>query len=191
MRKALIVVDMQNDFLTGALRNEEGIAVIPRVADRIKKAKENGETLVFTRDTHFKDTYMESEEGKNLPVEHCIQGTDGWEIAPELKELIPADAVTVGIGDSVEPALSAAAVVIDKPIFGSAALGEYLKNKGFEEIELIGVCTDICVISNAMLAKAFLPNAHVSVDPSCCAGVTPQSHDTALEAMKACHIEII
>ncbi|MCR5178713.1 MAG: cysteine hydrolase [Lachnospiraceae bacterium] len=191
MKKALIVIDMQNDFLTGALRNEEGIQAIPRVADRIRKAAESGETVIYTRDTHFEETYMGSEEGKNLPVPHCIRGTKGWEIAPKLQELIPADAVTIGIDDSVAPALGAQTVVIDKPTFGSAGLGELLKSEGFEEVELVGVCTDICVISNALLTKAFLPNAHVSVDPACCAGVTPDSHNTALDAMRACHIEIL
>ena len=191
MKKALIVIDMQNDFLTGALRNEEGIRVIPRVADKRKQAAKNGETIIFTRDTHFEDTYMSSEEGKNLPVPHCIRGTEGWEIAPELKELIPADAVTLAIGDSIDPKLDATTIVIDKPTFGSAVLGELLKNAAFDEVELVGVCTDICVISNALLTKAFLPNAHVAVDPACCAGVTPDSHNTALDAMRACHIEVL
>ncbi len=175
MRKVLIVVDMQNDFVTGALRNEEAIAIVPNVVKKVKEERAKDTDIIFTRDTH-KEDYMNTEEGRNLPVPHCIYKTEGWEIIDELKEL--AD-------DSI---------VVDKVTFGSRDLGQMLLDKDMEkritELELIGICTDICVISNALLAKAFLPNIPISVDKSCCAGVTIESHNTALEAMKACHIKI-
>ena len=169
MKKVLVVIDMQVDFTTGALKNEDAIAVIPAVKKRIEAAQAAGEDIIFTRDTHAAD-YLTTEEGRNLPVEHCIKGTPGWEIVPELRD--------------------AADEIIDKPTFGSTELGERLSQGGYDEVELIGVCTDICVISNAMIAKAFLPNAHVIVDASCCAGVTKESHLAALEAMKVCHGEV-
>jgi nicotinamidase-related amidase len=169
MKKVLVVIDMQVDFTTGALKNEDAIAVIPAVKKRIEAARAAGEDIIFTRDTHAAD-YLTTEEGRNLPVEHCIKGTPGWEIVPELRD--------------------AADEIIDKPTFGSRELGERLSQGGYDEVELIGVCTDICVISNAMIAKAFLPNAHVIVDGSCCAGVTKESHLAALEAMKVCHVEV-
>ncbi len=174
-RKLLIVVDMQNDFTTGALRNEDAIAIIPNVVSKVKAALDDGTDVIFTRDTHH-DDYMGSEEGRNLPVPHCIEGTPGWELIDELK-----------------PLAGAPARVIDKVTFGSSKLGQLLSSEyaDCDQVELIGICTDICVISNALLTKAFLPDAHVSVDASCCAGVTPQSHRTALEAMKACHVEIV
>ncbi|MCR5094558.1 MAG: cysteine hydrolase [Lachnospiraceae bacterium] len=169
MKKVLVVIDMQVDFTTGALKNEDAIAVIPAVKKRIEAARAAGEDIIFTRDTHTAD-YLSTEEGRNLPVEHCVKGTPGWEIVPELS--------------------SFAEEVIDKPTFGSRELGERLAEGAYDEVELIGVCTDICVISNAMIAKAFLPNAHVIVDGSCCAGVTKESHLAALEAMKVCHVEV-
>jgi len=174
-KKLLIVVDMQNDFTTGALRNEDAIAIIPNVVEKVKKALDEGTDVIFTRDTHH-DDYMNTEEGRNLPVPHCISGSEGWELIDELK-----------------PYADKAAGIIDKLTFGSSELGAKLAKDYADAtgIELIGICTDICVISNALLTKAFLPNAHVRVDASCCAGVTPDSHNTALEAMKACHIEVV
>ena len=174
-RKLLIVVDMQNDFTTGALRNEDAIAIIPNVVTKVKEALADGTDVIFTRDTHY-DNYMGTEEGKNLPVPHCIEGTPGWELIDELKPY------------AVSPAR-----IIDKLTFGSSELGQLLSSEyaDCDQIELIGICTDICVISNALLTKAFLPDAHVRVDASCCAGVTPESHRTALDAMKACHVEIV
>lgn len=171
MQKVLIVVDMQNDFIDGALGTKEAVAIVPKVADKIKKFKG---TVLFTRDTHSKK-YMETQEGKKLPVPHCIKGTDGWQIRPELDRLRKTDAV-------------------DKPAFGSSKLAKKLvsmnKENPIESITLIGVCTDICVISNALLAKAFLPEVPVIVDSACCAGVTPKSHKNALEAMKMCQIKV-
>ncbi|MBR3753606.1 MAG: cysteine hydrolase [Clostridia bacterium] len=171
MQKILIVVDMQNDFIDGALGTGEAVAIVGKV-----KAKIEGfdGKVIFTRDTHFAD-YLTTQEGKNLPVEHCIKDSYGWQIRKELDDLRKGDA-------------------IDKPAFGSAELGEILKaensSEEIESITLIGLCTDICVISNAMLIKAFLPEVKVKVDAACCAGVTPDSHKTALSAMKMCQIEI-
>lgn len=175
MRKLLIVVDMQNDFVTGALRNEEAIVMVPNAVQKIRAAKEAGTELIFTRDTHFED-YMETEEGKNLPVPHCLKGTEGWEIIDALKEFAED------------------AKIFDKVTFGARELGAYLAQENerekIDEVELIGICTDICVISNALLVKAFLPNIPIGVDAACCAGVTPATHKTALDAMKMCQIQV-
>lgn len=172
MKKVLIVVDMQRDFTYGALRNEEAIKIIPNVADRVREALSNGEEVIFTLDTHERD-YLETEEGKNLPVAHCVKDTEGWKLVEELEEYAKEGACIV------------------KDTFGSVSLGKALQKIEPEEIELIGICTDICVISNALLSKAFCPNAHIRVNAGLCAGVTKESHQTALEAMKACHIEVI
>lgn len=167
--KILVVVDMQNDFIDGALGTKEAEAIVSNVAEKIKGY--DG-TVIYTRDTH-KPEYLSTQEGKNLPVEHCIEDSDGWKIS----EKLPVDKD---------------AKIINKPTFGSKELGLYLeelsKNETIDEIELIGLCTDICVISNALLIKAFLPEVPVFVDPACCAGVTPESHDNALSAMKMCQI---
>lgn len=173
MSKTLVVIDMQKDFLTGALRNEEAIKVASAVKAKLEKAKAEGDTILFTRDTHSED-YMQTEEGRNLPVPHCIKGTDGWEIIPELEAEKYADEI------------------IDKETFGSRDLGEYFKEHAddVDEVEFVGVCTDICVISNVILTKAMIPNKKIYVDAAACAGVTPAAHDTALAAMKACHIII-
>lgn len=166
----LIVVDMQNDFIDGALGTAEAVKIVPAVRKRIEQAHENGETVIFTRDTHSED-YLDSQEGRNLPVAHCIAHTEGWEISSAL----PA-------GD---------ALILDKPTFGSVDLGRCLAGLAPDRVELIGLCTDICVISNALLVKAFLPEVPVAVDAACCAGVTPDSHRRALDAMRACQIEIL
>lgn len=171
MQNILVVVDMQNDFIDGALGTAEAVAIVPGVAEKIKNFAGR---VIFTRDTH-EENYMETQEGKNLPVPHCIRGTEGWEISPVLSELVKD-------------------VCIDKPTFGSIELGLYLKGlnetEPIEKITFIGLCTDICVISNVMIAKAVLPEVEVAVDASCCAGVTPQSHSNALEAMKMCQVTI-
>jgi len=172
MQDILIVVDMQNDFIDGALGTKEAVAIVPKVREKIQQFKG---TVLFTRDTHGPN-YLQTQEGRNLPVEHCIKDTDGWQIRLELDAL-----------RKTEP--------IDKVTFGSAELGFKLAEMNAEEpigsITLIGLCTDICVISNAMIVKAFLPEVPVRVDASCCAGVTPESHENALAAMKCCQIEII
>ncbi|MBP3458183.1 MAG: cysteine hydrolase [Lachnospiraceae bacterium] len=171
MQEILVVVDMQNDFIDGALGTAEAAAIVPKVEQKIREF--NGKVF-FTRDTH-EENYLESQEGKNLPVPHCIRNTPGWEIRPELSELQKE-------------------IPIDKETFGSVKLGELLKAEDKEnpikKITFVGLCTDICVISNALLAKAFLPEAEIVVDAACCAGVTPESHKTALAAMKVCQIKI-
>ena len=169
MSKILVVVDMQNDFIDGALGTPEAIAIVPYVKQVIETF--DGKVL-FTRDTHFAD-YLNTQEGKNLPVKHCIKDTVGWQIHPELESLRKTDA-------------------IDKLTFGSSVLPERLaKEDNIESITFIGLCTDICVISNAMVTKAFFPEVPLYVDAKACAGVTPQSHKNALEAMKMCQITIV
>lgn len=173
--KILIVIDMQNDFLHGALKNDDGIKIIPALAKKIEECKAQGYQIIATRDTHYSD-YLSTQEGKKLPVTHCVKGTYGWQINDQIK---------TALGDCL---------IFDKPTFGSTTLADYLKETylrdGDAQIELVGVCTDICVISNAMLIKAALPEARISVISSLCAGVTPTSHQTALDAMRACQIEI-
>lgn len=169
MAKILIVVDMQNDFIDGALGTKEAVAIVPYVKKVIERFE--GKVL-FTRDTHF-DNYMETQEGKNLPVAHCIQWTEGWQIHPELEKLRKTDA-------------------IDKVTFGSKDLVEILKQEeNIDEITFVGLCTDICVISNVMVVKAFYPEVPLVVDAKGCAGVTVQSHLNALEAMKMCQVKVI
>ncbi len=167
--KYLIVVDMQNDFIDGALGSNEALAIVPYVKELITSFE--GKVL-FTRDTHF-DNYMETQEGRNLPVKHCIKGTEGWEIRGELDKLRKTEA-------------------IDKITFGAKELAEVLKGeKEIDSITFVGLCTDICVISNVMLLKAFYPEIPIIVDAKGCAGVTPESHRTALEAMKAVQVRIV
>ena len=167
--KYLIVVDMQNDFIDGALGTKEAAAIVPYV----KSVIENFDgKVIFTRDTHF-ENYMETQEGANLPVPHCIKGTDGWQIRAELDALRRTE-------------------TIDKLTFGSSALVDVLKaEKDIESITFVGLCTDICVISNAMVVKAFFPEVPLIVDAKGCAGVSPESHQRSLEAMKVCQIKII
>ncbi len=171
MQNVLVVVDMQNDFIDGALGTPEAAAIVPKV---IRKVKNFDGTVLFTRDTHT-GTYMNTQEGRNLPVQHCIKGTKGWEIRGELEELRKTEA-------------------IDKVTFGSSVLPERLLQMDEKEqigsITFVGLCTDICVVSNAMVTKAFLPEVPIIVDAACCAGVTPESHKNALEAMKCCQIQI-
>lgn len=171
MKELLVVVDMQVDFVTGALGTKEAQEIVENVVSRVQKAKECGKDIIFTMDTHHQD-YLMTQEGRNLPVPHCMKGTEGWMLIPELREL------TKGC------------TVLEKPVFGSTALAHIAGKNAYENIELIGVCTDICVISNAMILKSTLPEALICVDASCCAGVTVQSHKNALEAMKMCQIEI-
>ena len=168
-RRLVAVIDMQNDFIDGALGTREAQGIVEKVRERILAAHAAGEELVYTRDTHGED-YLSLQEGKNLPVPHCIKGSSGWQIS----ERMPV------YGE-----------VIDKPTFGSTVLAEKIKSGGYESVEFVGLCTDICVISNALLAKAFSPETKIFVRADCCAGVTPQSHETALSAMRACQIEII
>lgn len=177
MKKLLIVVDMQNDFISGSLGTKEAQAIVPRVKEKIEEhyRKYNGD-VIFTRDTHS-DNYLETNEGKHLPVEHCIRGTWGWEIHDELKPSLHDH-------------------IIDKKSFGYndwwhkiAYYDIYIDND--TDIELIGLCTDICLVSNALILKAEYPEANIIVDASCCAGTTVERHKAALEVMKSCQIEVV
>ena len=169
MKNLLIVVDMQNDFITGALGTGEARAILP---DVVKLVESWDGPVAFTRDTHGPG-YLDTQEGKHLPVPHCLKGTDGWQIAGALRPW----------ADS--------APVFDKPAFGSPALAHWCSGQQPDSITLCGVCTGICVISNALLPKAALPETPVKVIARCCACVTPQSHQTALDAMKLCQVEIV
>lgn len=172
MKQILIIVDMQNDFIDGALGTKEAAAIVPKVEDKIRNF--DGEVF-FTRDTH-ETWYLETQEGKNLPVPHCIRGAEGWQIRKELDAL-----------RKTEP--------IDKETFGSTDLAADLlalhEDEEIGSITLVGLCTDICVISNALLIKATLPEVPIYVDAACCAGVTPESHENALKAMEACQIKVM
>lgn len=169
MSKLLVVVDMQKDFVDGSLGTKEAVAIVPQVVQEIENF--DGD-IVFTLDTHS-SIYLETQEGKNLPVPHCIKGTEGWKL-----------------DKAIEP-LASGRRIFEKPTFGSVELAEYVADSDYDDITLIGLCTDICVLSNAMLIKAFLPEVKVSVKADSCAGVTPESHENALLAMKMCQINII
>ena len=174
MKKVLVVIDMQNDFIDGALGTDEAVKIVGSVAEKIREYE--GQTVFATRDTH-EENYLETAEGRHLPVPHCIRGTKGWEIRPEIAgALAQADAQ-----------------VIDKPTFGSEVLARKLQKMAEQEelsIELVGLCTDICVVSNALLIKAKLPETPLRVDPACCAGVTRKSHAAALLTMKMCQVDV-
>lgn len=172
MRKILVVVDMQRDFIDGSLGTKEAQGIVEAVKEKIRTYEP--ENVVATRDTH-PENYLETYEGRHLPVEHCIEGTDGWQLYPGIDELLSG------------------CVIFDKPTFGSVKLAEYLKKLNAAspiEVEIVGLCTDICVISNALLIKAYLPEVNISLDPKCCAGVTPESHEAALTTMRSCQIQI-
>lgn len=177
MKKVLLVIDMQNDFIDGALGTPEAEAIVDNVVAKVKAYIADPKGAVFaTRDTHHPD-YLSTQEGKNLPVEHCVEGTDGWQLRAELAALIPE------------------ANIFNKPTFGSldlaAAMKElYDQEAGDVTFEFVGLCTDICVASNALLLKATMPEASISLDPSCCAGVTPEKHEAALETMRSCQIYV-
>ena len=170
MKRLLVVVDMQNDFITGSLGTPEAQAIVPNVKAKIEEYKANGDEIIFTRDTHNAD-YLETQEGKRLPIKHCINGTWGWIIAdevnyPEYKH-------------------------INKPTFGCKFLEHYIDKDEIYQIELVGLCTDICVVSNALILKAIYPEMFMVVDADCCAGTTPEKHVAALETMKSCQIAVI
>ena len=172
MRKILVVVDMQRDFIDGSLGTKEAQGIVEAVKEKIRTYEP--ENVVATRDTH-PENYLKTYEGRHLPVEHCIEGTDGWQLYPGIDELLSG------------------CVIFDKPTFGSVKLAEYLKKLNAAspiEVEIVGLCTDICVISNALLIKAYLPEVNISLDPKCCAGVTPESHEAALTTMRSCQIQI-
>ena len=173
MRKLLIVIDMQNDFIDAALGTPEAVSIVEAVKEKIRSYPP--ENVIATMDTHG-ENYFDTQEGQNLPVMHCIRGTDGWRIRADIAELLTE------------------AKIYEKPTFGSLALAEDLKalsEKEAIELELIGLCTDICVVSNALLLKAAMPEVKISADASCCAGVTPEKHLAALETMRSCQIQIL
>lgn len=167
--KVLVVVDMQKDFIDGSLGTEEAVKIVPNVIKKIKESEYNNDIIIYTKDTHY-DNYLETLEGKNLPIKHCIKGTDGHDIPFDI--------------------LRGHDIIFEKLTFGSIDLAKYLQIIKFDEIELIGLCTDICVISNALLLKATFPEKRIIVDSSCCAGVTIKSHLEALNTMKMCQIEV-
>lgn len=166
MKRTLIVVDMQNDFIDGSLGTPKAQAIVPAVKAKIQAYRDRGDEIIFTRDTHGAD-YLSTPEGKKLPVVHCVQDTQGWELAP-------------GLWQEGE-------TIINKPTFGYTGWADM----DFQQVELVGLCTDICVVSNALLLKALFPEVEISVDASCCAGVTPESHQAALLTMKMCQIDVI
>ena len=177
MREArfLIVVDMQNDFIDGSLGTAEAQAIVDRAAEHIRRAMDEGVTVIATLDTHTPD-YINTSEGRHLPVVHCVKGTEGWQIVPELRPYAEREG----------------AVIVDKPTFGSVELARRLAAEvdGIASIELVGLCTDICVVSNALLLKATMPEVPISVDSACCAGVTPQKHAAALETLRSCQVAV-
>ena len=173
MRKILVVVDMQNDFIDGALGTSEALAIVENVKARIREY--DPADVFVTMDTHAPN-YLETQEGRNLPVEHCIKGTNGWQIRSDIAALLPDWHI------------------YEKPTFGSVALANDIAEIAAAEeieIEVLGLCTDICVVSNALMLKAYMPEVQISVDPSCCAGVTPESHEAALKTMQMCQIRMM
>lgn len=180
--KILVVVDMQNDFITGSLGTQEAQAIVPNVKKKIEEAVTNGDIIIYTRDTHF-NNYLDTREGKKLPVEHCLLGTYGWRIPDELMPRADYDKC----------------VAYNKYTFGMHELPstlhknylEYFHSGEITEIELVGLCTDICVVSNALLMKSWFYNeVDISVDATCCAGVTPETHEAALKTMEMCQINV-
>ena len=172
MRKILIVIDMQNDFIDAALGTKEAAAIVDTVKEKIRSYP--AADVIATMDTHG-ENYMDTQEGRYLPVPHCIRGTEGWRIRPDIEDLLDG------------------AKIYEKPTFGSVKLAEDLKRlseKEEIELELVGLCTDICVVSNALLLKAAMPEVKIAVDASCCAGVTPEKHLAALETMRSCQIQV-
>ena len=169
MKKLLIVVDMQNDFVFGSLGTGEARAILPNVKAKIEQFRSQGAEIVFTRDTHD-ESYLCTQEGKNLPILHCQKGTEGWQI---IKDLYAGEKI------------------FDKAVFGSLELAKYVALGGYEEITLIGVCTDICVLSNAVLIKAESPETPIKVVANCCAGVTPSAHESAIAVLSSIQVEIL
>lgn len=174
MKKFLIVVDMQNDFVDGALGTKEAVSIVPDVVNKIHTFDGS---IFATLDTHF-ENYMETSEGKKLPVPHCIRGTKGWELNPDVTAALEKKGYTA----------------VEKITFGSVDLPSILCNAAGEEhfsVELVGLCTDICVVSNALVLKAHFPEMEITVDSNCCAGVTPATHEAALSTMRCCQINVV
>ncbi|MDR2711429.1 MAG: cysteine hydrolase [Burkholderiales bacterium] len=172
--KALIVIDMQKDFIDGALGSPQAQAIVPKVVEKIKAHRQSGSAVIFTRDTHHQD-YLQTQEGRHLPVPHCIEDTSGWQLADAIASTIDLSSC----------------LIFNKGCFGSLELAQYLRQKNYDEIELIGLVSSICVVSNALLIKAHVPETPIVVDAACTAGVTDEDHRAALCVMKMCHIRIV
>lgn len=177
MKKLLVVVDFQNDFINGALGTPEAVSIVPNVVDKVKNW--DGD-IVFTADTHSQD-YLNTNEGKHLPVVHCVKDTEGWELHKGVIE-VAKEKISTEIFENG---------TFFKDTFGSLDLMEYMRENCYDYIQFIGLCTEICVISNAIMAKAYLPEAQIVVDASCCAGVTLDTHAAAITTMKMCQIDVI
>lgn len=173
MKKVLIVVDMQNDFVDGALGTKEAQAIVPNVVEKIKNWKGD---IIITQDTH-KENYFETREGKHLPVKHCIRGTEGWKLNAEVEAALDAKDVYKSY--------------VEKNSFGELIVAEKCSMQNYDYIEFVGLCTDICIVSNALITKNYVPEVDIAVDSKCCAGVTPESHEAALLTMKMCQVDIL
>lgn len=178
--KVLVVVDCQNDFINGSLANEEAQKRLPRITEKINEAKRNGDMIICTKDTHF-DNYFHTLEGEKLPILHCIKDTKGWELSNKIKSVLPYETV-----------------IIEKVTFGSTELVDFIRKiydniEDLEEveIEICGLITSICVVSNALLLRTFFPNTKIIVDTSCCAGLTKEDHEAAKIVMRNCQIDLI
>lgn len=173
MASTLVIVDMQHDFIDGSLGTNDALAILQPVAEKILQRREDGWEILLTLDTHD-NNYLQTQEGRKLPIKHCIKGTPGWELHPAIKKVLK----------------DARFKAFEKPTFGSEALVAYLKKTKPDTIEFIGLCTDICVVSNAIATKMALPEAEIIVDSSCCAGTSPANHQAALTTLAACQITI-
>lgn len=170
MKKLLVIVDMQNDFIDGSLGTIEAKNIVKNVKNKIEKYIDSKDEIIFTLDTHF-ENYLETQEGKNLPIKHCIKNSEGWQLHKSLQNFN--------------------AKKFEKNTFASLELSKYISKNNYSSIELVGLCTDVCVISNALLIKATVPEIPILVDSKCCAGVTVESHKNALDSMKMCQIQVI
>ena len=176
-KRLLLVVDVQEDFVHGALPGDNGVERIPNMVARLKDSREKGEAVIFTQDTHFEDTYFETQEGKNLPILHCVKGSHGWQILSNLQEFITEDTK-----------------IIEKSTFGSIPMMDQVKEylqEGYDEIEIFGICTDICVINTAVLLKNTFPEVPIYVNARCSAGISEDLHNAALKTMESFQINII
>ena len=174
MKKCLIIIDMQNDFIDGSLSNKSAQDIIPAILEELRTG--GYEHIVFTRDTHTRN-YLHTPAGKRLPVEHCIMGTEGWELNQEILEdaCFGCDSISF----------------FDKPTFGSLGLLSHIQSQGdFDEVVVCGTCTDICVVSNVLILKTMKPDLNITVLGNACAGLTPEKHQAALEVMKSCQINV-
>lgn len=185
--KILVLIDLQKDFIDGALGSPEAQAIVPRVVEKIKNYSDKGNTLVlFTKDTHY-DNYMDTLEGSYLPIPHCIENTSGWSINKEITDAVEKNRFLSYSSDKIIKSR------VYKNTFGSDDLRKFFEKfkDDIEEVEFVGLCTDICVISNVLMARMVLPDTEITVDASCCAGVTPDKHQAALEVMRSCQINVI